>query len=317
LASELVFAAIRGTRFWSYEKAEPLWRTYLLPMLELMMEKVTPETILDWETCVNGATNKVDPNRVRWLFEWLLDKRTVLAAGGGSAFKESCFLRFLGKAIAQDYKIREVYVRAFPFVVENMDHPFDKVRAEVSRALAALTAFDIRHGEEKANMGEGFPTVAELLKVVTPHLTLAMRNPEVVNGLMGPPPGSDGSALTLVVRPDDGDDSRRHQVVDDEVADEDIDEDDIEGEEDVVGEEEVEEQMEVDEDGEDDEHASLSDAGPLEEKDSKEARTLQTMAQFVYQHVHSNFTTVRLEFFELLPYFCQFNGSERSMQEVT
>ena len=67
LAAELVFGAVRGSRFWSYSRAFELWSGLLSPVLRAAVGDgaTDPETLGDWEACLSAATNKVDPNRIR------------------------------------------------------------------------------------------------------------------------------------------------------------------------------------------------------------------------------------------------------------
>ncbi len=66
VAAELVFGAVRGSRFWSFERSSKLWSD-LVPVLKGAVGDggTNPECLRDWEACLNAATNKIDPNRIR------------------------------------------------------------------------------------------------------------------------------------------------------------------------------------------------------------------------------------------------------------
>lgn len=61
-AAELVYGIIIGSKFWPYEYVESVWAE-LLPILKTVVPNISDETIKDWEICMSGATNRVDPNR--------------------------------------------------------------------------------------------------------------------------------------------------------------------------------------------------------------------------------------------------------------
>ena len=54
-------------RFWEWERAEQMW-SWLLPVFQQVLNNVTSETQSDWDICFSGASNKSDPNRLRWLY---------------------------------------------------------------------------------------------------------------------------------------------------------------------------------------------------------------------------------------------------------
>ena len=72
-AAEIMFGMIRGSRFWSYKPSSHLWKQVLIPSFKLVLTNITAETLVDWELCIAGGTKKTDPNRVRWLFQLLME----------------------------------------------------------------------------------------------------------------------------------------------------------------------------------------------------------------------------------------------------
>jgi hypothetical protein len=110
--------------FRSYEKTRSMW-SLILPVFKQVLQKITSETVHDWETCLNGATNKHDPNRMRWLFELLVDEDQLICQG---AFKEFSFLKLLNKSISQNYKVRDLYQKTFNILRKHWAHPFSNVR---------------------------------------------------------------------------------------------------------------------------------------------------------------------------------------------
>ena len=71
--------------------------------------KVSTETLADWGQCINGASNKCDPNRIRWMVEALLG--ASVPGGTLGAFREYASLRLLHKAIMHNWKASEIVVK--------------------------------------------------------------------------------------------------------------------------------------------------------------------------------------------------------------
>ena len=74
----MVFAHVRGSRFWDWESSQQLW-SWLLPVFQQVLNNVTSETQSDWEHCFLGASNKADPNRLRWLLELLVTPENLVS----------------------------------------------------------------------------------------------------------------------------------------------------------------------------------------------------------------------------------------------
>ena len=60
--AEIIYGAIRGSRFWSYEDSQAT-NTELSALMKAAFENISLETIADWEAMLSGATNNIDPNR--------------------------------------------------------------------------------------------------------------------------------------------------------------------------------------------------------------------------------------------------------------
>ena len=93
----------------------------------------------------------------------------------------------------QNWKIRDLIVKVYNILKEHCHHPYNKVRHQIGKMLAALTAFDInlyssksleingldneRQHMEKWNMSNGFPTKNEFIQEILPKLSLNFHNP--------------------------------------------------------------------------------------------------------------------------------------------
>ena len=174
-AAEMVYGLVRGSRFWDWDSSSQLW-AWLLPVFRQVLNNVTTETQSDWDFCFSGATNKADPNRLRWLYELLVTPENLMSQG---SFKESSFLLFVGKCLSMNWRVQELYCRTYNIIREHWDHPYNNVRHQIAATLATLTNMDIQWaGIEGGNIGQGFPSKKLFIDEVTPLLTLNCPNPE-------------------------------------------------------------------------------------------------------------------------------------------
>ena len=72
-AAEILYGVIHGTRFHSYKFHKSLV-PQLLKLMRTVLANVTTETIGDWENFLSSASNKIDPNRVGWMYELLIEE---------------------------------------------------------------------------------------------------------------------------------------------------------------------------------------------------------------------------------------------------
>jgi hypothetical protein len=92
----------------------------------------------------------------------------------------------------QNWKIRDLIVKVYSILTEHCNHPYNKVRHQIGKILAALSAFDInmyphqciengmhREVNENApwNMSSGFPTKQGFIQEMLPKLSLNFHNP--------------------------------------------------------------------------------------------------------------------------------------------
>lgn len=187
-AAEMVFGMIKGSRFWSLEPCLNLWTSVLVPCFQRVLSNMTMETLQDWEICLSGATNKHDSNRLRWLFNCLLDhcqlSSNASSSGGGieGAFSQASCLKLLNKSIVQNWKLKSIFLQTFGFLQGQTSHPYNKVRHQISAILATVLSLDIGYDQDKSNMGNGYPQICELIENSLPKLSLNFHNPVLENG---------------------------------------------------------------------------------------------------------------------------------------
>ncbi|KAL2305655.1 LOW QUALITY PROTEIN: hypothetical protein Nmel_003540 [Mimus melanotis] len=79
--AEIIAGLIRGSKHWTFEKVEKLWKL-LCPLLRTALSNITVETYNDWGTCIATSCESRDPRKLHWLFELLLE--SPLSGEGGS-----------------------------------------------------------------------------------------------------------------------------------------------------------------------------------------------------------------------------------------
>ena len=96
----------------------------------------------------------------------------------------------LNKSMIQNWKIRDLIVRVYDILKGHCNHPYNKVRHQIGKMLAALIAFDInvhpklgvQNGDSYKdntiwNMSNGFPTKSVFIQEMLPKLSLNFHNP--------------------------------------------------------------------------------------------------------------------------------------------
>ena len=72
-AAEIVSGMIRGSRMWNYEEVSKIWNEILTTCLKSMLTNISNDTHGHLITALHQAVRRVDPNRVKWLYNILLE----------------------------------------------------------------------------------------------------------------------------------------------------------------------------------------------------------------------------------------------------
>ncbi|KAJ7404837.1 hypothetical protein WISP_143263 [Willisornis vidua] len=89
--AEIIAGLIRGSKHWTFEKVEKLWKL-LCPLLRTALSNITVETYNDWGTCIATSCESRDPRKLHWLFELLLESPL---SGEGGSFVDACVLTYI------------------------------------------------------------------------------------------------------------------------------------------------------------------------------------------------------------------------------
>ena len=119
------------------------------------------------------------------------------------AFKAAAVLRLLNKAIIQQWKGKDLQMRAFELVSANTAHPYKNVRCQVARTLAEVLTFDVKYQDKtipedaRWSLGQGFPATKSFIQSMLPKLTLNFHNPEL-QGIVAVNGASNGGGSTAI-----------------------------------------------------------------------------------------------------------------------
>ena len=191
----------RGSRYWSYESAQAV-SSRLKPLFEKILNNMPSDSLKDWCTSISAATSRTDPNRIRWVFELLLQPR--LDFGQGS-FKESSAVKLLNQGVQMNWKLQPLLRASYDLIKKHWDHPYQKVRLQISKLLATTTMMDVYYPSEGkktsgggaageptwVHCGAGCPTRKEFLNDILPRCKLNAHNPEL-NGSIASLNGKSG-----------------------------------------------------------------------------------------------------------------------------
>ena len=175
----------RGSRFWSFDKARAL-ASRLEPLIKKVMNSMTTDSLIDWATCVSAATNKQDPNRIRWIFDLFLQDENTFEQQG--SYKQSTVLKLLNNSLQLNWKLLPLYKQTYEMIKRHWDHPYQKVRFHVSKIMSTLTVMDVNYrpdssSEIRVHCGDGFPTRKQFLDDILPRCKINVHNPEL-NGVV-------------------------------------------------------------------------------------------------------------------------------------
>lgn len=70
LAAEIVAGMVNGSKLWTYDKLELMWR-WLTPRLITTLEGINTESERNWGTCMATMYGVCEPRQLHWLTELL------------------------------------------------------------------------------------------------------------------------------------------------------------------------------------------------------------------------------------------------------
>ncbi|XP_044145613.1 proteasome activator complex subunit 4 isoform X2 [Bufo gargarizans] len=138
--AEIVAGLIRGSKHWTFEKVENLWK-FLCPLLRTALANITVETYSDWGTCVATSCESRDPRKLHWLFELLLESPV---SGEGGSFVDACRLYVLQGGLAQqEWRVPELLHRLLTYLEPKLTQVYKNVRERIGSVLTYIFMIDV------------------------------------------------------------------------------------------------------------------------------------------------------------------------------
>ncbi|XP_028809979.1 proteasome activator complex subunit 4B isoform X2 [Denticeps clupeoides] len=138
--AEIIAGLVRGSKHWSFKKAEALWN-FLIPLMRTALSHITVETYTDWGTCVATACESRDPRKLHWLFEMLMESPL---SGEGGSFVDACHLYVLQGALAQqEWRVPELLHRLLEYLEPKLTQVYKNVRERIGSVLTYIFMIDV------------------------------------------------------------------------------------------------------------------------------------------------------------------------------
>lgn len=152
LASELLSALIRGSKYWPYDKLTNLW-SQLEKVFDILVENVTNENLNLWKSCFSNAYEDQDPRRLTFYmnyfkslaFKMLPNKEDAESqqTATSNLFQQTSCLQFLISFSQLEWRAPDFWSNLIDLLLTNMSHPFKSVREKVGYCLALTHVTDV------------------------------------------------------------------------------------------------------------------------------------------------------------------------------
>ncbi|XP_026508317.1 proteasome activator complex subunit 4 [Terrapene carolina triunguis] len=138
--AEIIAGLIRGSKHWTFEKVEKLWKL-LCPLLRTALSNITVETYNDWGTCIATSCESRDPRKLHWLFELLLESPL---SGEGGSFVDACRLYVLQGGLAQqEWRVPELLHKLLKYLEPKLTQVYKNVRERIGSVLTYIFMIDV------------------------------------------------------------------------------------------------------------------------------------------------------------------------------
>ncbi|KAJ2003803.1 Proteasome activator BLM10 [Coemansia thaxteri] len=126
-AAELVVGVLRGSKHWSQESLEKMWKLFI-PLMSTVFAKLRPDTLRFWQTGLRYAFARRDPRRFLPLVR-LIIYGNPFDPQSEASFSEAVKLELLTLLInSWDWRIAPAILASKPRLHEALAHPYKMVR---------------------------------------------------------------------------------------------------------------------------------------------------------------------------------------------
>ncbi|KAI9594574.1 hypothetical protein BDF19DRAFT_466137 [Syncephalis fuscata] len=136
--AEMLAGIIRGSKHWPRSDRDKMWQC-TLPILQDVVDHMTPETLSQWDHCIYYALKNRDPRRVLPLIEWLTRSDHQFDPTSSSAFSQVKWITLLRRAaIDGAWTLRSRFATTLPHYLQSLNYPYHKVRTGLGYMIDAL-----------------------------------------------------------------------------------------------------------------------------------------------------------------------------------
>ncbi|KAJ2695733.1 Proteasome activator BLM10, partial [Coemansia spiralis] len=138
-AAEVIGGLLRGSKHWAQDALAAMWAR-LVPLLEAVFTKLTPDTLRYWQAGLHYAFARRDPRRFLPLIR-LIVRGNPFNPQSEAPFGEAAKLELLRVLIsAWDWRIASTIVASRPRLLDALAHPYKQVRDAAGIVMYMLSS---------------------------------------------------------------------------------------------------------------------------------------------------------------------------------
>lgn len=141
-AAEIISALISGTRYWPYDMTASMFEK-LIPVIRTALGNITDETVADWQECFKYGLYKIDPNRVHWVVECLMEESDL--GNAETSFAECARYQCVRVVVALfNWRIAQLRKRIVIRLEKRlMENPLQIVRVNIGILLSYVFSINV------------------------------------------------------------------------------------------------------------------------------------------------------------------------------
>lgn len=160
LAAEMVSGLIRGSKYWKFEQLKELW-SETKPILDLIVENMTTETLKLWTSCFSNAFEDQDPRRLTFYINYFseLVRRVIFkkdnendndfvvvnegSSSSPTSFQQASCLNLIATLSQEEWRAQLLWSSLIDLFQANMTHPYKSIREKIARYDLSTPSYSI------------------------------------------------------------------------------------------------------------------------------------------------------------------------------
>ncbi|CAF4504295.1 unnamed protein product, partial [Rotaria socialis] len=141
VAAEIVAGMIRGSKHWTLDMIDELWKK-LTPLLNEVCASLCTETVGHWGSCFKYGMEDEDPRRMHRAIDFLrslLNNQTI-----GNTFLETSHWNLVQKLSNLEWRIPSVWCALSQHAKDFIGHSYKAIRERIASVLATALSFDVK-----------------------------------------------------------------------------------------------------------------------------------------------------------------------------